>query len=54
MSTYCLLNFHGVHGTTAHETQHDILEWVGQFEARYSCFIPDSLIGQINKATGEN
>ena len=54
MSTHCLVSFHDAHGTTMHEIHHDILEWVGQFEARYSRFIPDSLVSQINQAAGEN
>jgi len=30
------------------------VQWVGDFEARYSRFIPDSLIGRINAAAGEH
>lgn len=29
-----------------------VLSWVAQFEARYSRFIPDSIIGRINEAAG--
>jgi len=54
MSTDCLVNFHDVPVATAHGIQHDIVEWVGQFKARYSRFIPDSLVSQINQAAGEN
>ncbi len=54
MSTHCCVNFPGVPENIAHEIQHDVLAWVGQFEARYSRFIPDSLINQINDSAGEN
>lgn len=54
MSTRCHVNFHDVPADTAQEIQHDILEWAAQFEARYSRFIPGSLVCQINAAAGEH
>lgn len=54
MSTPCRVNFHDVSATLANELQRDIVRWVGQFEARYSRFIPDSLISKINAAAGEH
>jgi thiamine biosynthesis lipoprotein len=54
MSTQCRVNLHGVTASTARDLQRDIVQWVGQFEARYSRFIPDSLIGKINAAAGEH
>ena len=54
MSSFCRVNLHDVSATTAHEIQQDIMEWVGQFEAHYSRFIPDSLISRINAAAGKD
>ncbi len=54
MSTLCRVNFHGVAASVARDFQRDVVAWVGQFEARYSRFIPDSLIGRINAAAGEH
>ncbi|MEY4917948.1 MAG: hypothetical protein RL616_1861 [Verrucomicrobiota bacterium] len=54
MSTECRVNFHGVAASVARDLQRDIVQWVAQFEARYSRFIPDSLIGKINAAAGEH
>lgn len=54
MSTPCQVKVHGVSASVARDFQHDVVEWVGQFEARYSRFIPDSLIGRINAAAGEH
>jgi len=53
MSTHCRMNCHGVAASVAHDFQREVVEWTAQFEARYSRFIPDSLIGRINAAAGE-
>lgn len=53
MSTPCRVNFHGVAPDVARDFQRDVVAWVARFEARYSRFIPDSLIGKINAAAGE-
>lgn len=52
MSTLCRVNLHGVPNDVAREFQRDVVNWTAQFEARYSRFIPDSLIGRINAAAG--
>ncbi len=54
MSTPCCVKVHGVSDGIAREFQREALEWTAGFEARYSRFIPDSLIGRINAAAGEH
>jgi len=54
MSTPCRVHFHGVTADVARDFQRDVVAWVAHFEARYSRFIPDSLIGKINAAAGEH
>ena len=54
MSTQCQVKLHGVSASVARDFQRDAVAWVGQFEARYSRFIPDSLISRINAAAGEH
>ncbi len=54
MSTPCQVKVHGVAASVAQEFLRDAVNWVAQFEARYSRFIPDSLIGKINAAAGEH
>ena len=54
MSTKCAVHFHGVSATVARDFTRDVIAWVAAFEARYSRFIPDSLIGRINAAAGEH
>jgi len=54
MSTICHVNFHGVPADIARDFQRDVVHWTAQFEARYSRFVPDSLISRINAAAGEN
>ena len=54
MSTLCRVHFHGVPADVARDFQRDVVTWTGQFEARYSRFLPDSLIGRINAAAGEH
>ena len=54
MNTLCRVHFHGVSGDAARDFQHEVVAWTAQFEARYSRFIPDSLIGRINAAAGEH
>ena len=36
----------------AADFQRAVLEWIAEFEARYSRFIPESIIGQINAGAG--
>ena len=54
MSTACRVQCHGVPATAALEFLREVVAWVGQFEARYSRFVPDSLISRINAAAGEH
>ena len=54
MSTVCNVNFHGVTEAVARDFQRAVVAWTGQFEARYSRFIPGSLVGRINAAAGQN
>lgn len=53
MSTECRVNAHGAAAAVIQDFQREAVNWVAQFEARYSRFIPDSLIGRINAAAGE-
>jgi len=53
MSTNCRVHVHGVPASIIMDFQDDVVRWVAEFEARYSRFIPDSLIGRINTAAGE-
>ncbi len=52
MSTHCRVNFRSNEPRQAQSFQDEILRWVSWFEAHYSRFIPDSLIGRINAAAG--
>lgn len=54
MSTECRVHVHGVAPAIAQPFLRDVVAWVAEFEARYSRFIPDSLIGRINSAAGEH
>lgn len=53
MSTHCQIKVHGVPARIAQDFLREAVAWTGQFEARYSRFIPDSLIGLINAAAGK-
>ena len=53
MSCPCRVFFSAEPGL-ARVFQDEVLEWVAWFEARYSRFIPDSLISKINAAAGEH
>ena len=54
MSTDCRVHHHGVSAAASLDFQNDVITWVAAFEAKYSRFIPDSLIGRINAAAGEH
>ena len=53
MSTICQVHFQALDPVLARDFQDEVLRWVGWFEARYSRFIPDSLISRINAAAGK-
>ena len=52
MNTACQVNFRLADSRLAREFQEETLQWVAEFEARYSRFIPDSLISRVNEAAG--
>ena len=52
MSTVCRVNFQAPSPAAAAGFTEQVLRWVGWFEARYSRFIPDSLVSRINAAAG--
>ena len=54
MSTICQVHFQAPNEALARAFQQEVLDWVGWFEARYSRFIPDSLISRINAAAGKD
>lgn len=54
MTTNCRVHVHGVPASIVKDFHNDVVRWVANFEARYSRFIPDSLIGRINAAAGEH
>jgi thiamine biosynthesis lipoprotein len=54
MNTICRVHFRTTKPNLARDFQNEVLEWVAWFEARYSRFIPDSLIGRINAAAGQH
>ena len=51
MSTVCRAHFRA-DAALARKFRNETLRWVAWFEARYSRFIPDSLISRINEAAG--
>jgi thiamine biosynthesis lipoprotein len=52
MSTNCRVNFVSANRREAQSFQQEVLHWISAFEAQYSRFSPDSLIGRINAAAG--
>jgi thiamine biosynthesis lipoprotein len=54
MNTICRVHFRTSKPSLARDVQQEVLQWVAWFEARYSRFIPDSLIGLINSAAGKH
>ncbi|HTL17595.1 MAG TPA: FAD:protein FMN transferase [Patescibacteria group bacterium] len=54
MNTICRVHFRTNDPKLARDLQNNVLQWVAWFEARYSRFIPDSLIGQINSGAGRH
>jgi len=53
MSTMCRVHCHGVPNATALAFLREVAAWTAQFEAKFSRFIPDSLIGRINAGAGK-
>ena len=54
MSTVCRVHFRCSNPALARDLQVEVVNWVAWFEARYSRFIPESLIGRINAAAGQS
>jgi FAD:protein FMN transferase len=52
MSTPVRISFRTENEVLAAEFQRAVIDWIACFEARYSRFIPESIIGQINAAAG--
>ncbi len=54
MNTVCRINFRAATPALAQACQAEAVQWTAAFEARYSRFIPQSIIGQINAAAGRD
>jgi len=54
MGTLCRVYCHVAAEPAMRNYLRDVVDWVAGFEARYSRFIPDSLVGRINAAAGEH
>ncbi len=52
MGTICRVQFQASNPANASAYQAEVLEWVAQFEAKYSRFLSDSLISHINASAG--
>ena len=52
MNTVCRVAYATPNPNLARDFQTEILQWVADFEARYSRFINESIIGRINLAAG--
>lgn len=52
MNTECRVHVHAAAPEKIREYLREVVLWVAGFEARYSRFLPDSLIGRINAAAG--
>jgi thiamine biosynthesis lipoprotein len=55
MGTLCQVTFYATRSRVAGEQfKAATIRWVAEFEARYSRFLPDSLISLINQSAGQN
>ena len=52
MGTECQVSFTCISMARAREFREHVLKWLAGFEARFSRFLPDSLISRINDAAG--
>lgn len=52
LGTRCRISFGAAHPAQARELTRLALVWIAKFEARYSRFLPDSLISRINAGAG--
>jgi len=53
MSTPVNIAYNAFSATIARGFQRAAIDWIARFEARYSRFLPDSIIGQINARGGD-
>jgi len=54
MGTICRVHFRNPNPALARDFQNEVLQWIAQFEAKYSRFLSDSLVCRINAAAGEH
>jgi len=54
MGTRCQITFTSPSGGAGEQFKAAAIRWVAEFEARYSRFISDSLIGRINQSAGRD
>lgn len=54
MGTICRVQFRTSNSALARDFHGEVLQWLAQFEAKYSRFLSDSLISRINAAAGEH
>lgn len=54
MGTVCRVQFRAPTSAAGNAFQAATLEWVAQFEAKYSRFLADSLVSRVNAAAGEH
>jgi thiamine biosynthesis lipoprotein len=54
MSTHCQVKVHSANAALVKKYLDQALDWISWFEARYSRFIEDSLVSQINRAAGRD
>ncbi len=52
MSTPVNIAFAATSAVVAREFAHNAIDWIARFEARYSRFLPESIVGQINAHSG--
>src|SRR5436305_1573721 len=52
MSTPVNIAFAAASAAVAQDLGRAAIDWIGRFEARYSRFLPESIVGQINARSG--
>src|SRR3982750_4192236 len=52
MSTPVNISFATLSAAVAENFQRAAIDWIANFEARYSRFLPESIVGQINSRSG--
>jgi len=53
MSTVCQVQVEAPNPAAVQALHQEALQWVGEFEARYSRFLPESLLSRINQQAGQ-